>query len=339
MTRGRRGHLFVALFAALVSTARAADPAPLPHVGVNLAGAEFGPCAPGKPGVYGKDYVYPSNENADYFLDAGMTTIRLPFKWERLRPTIDGPFDHAELKRLKAVVTHITRRGGTVILDPHNYARYFGQPIGAAAVPAAAFADLWKTLADTFKADDRVWFGLMNEPHDMPDADWLAAANAAIAAIRKTGAKNFLLVPGNNWTGAHSWTTSGNATRMLEIRDPLDRYAFDVHQYFDGNSSGGDEKIVSQTIGRERLEKFTAWCRTHKKKAFLGEFAAAASDDGKAVVTDTLAFMEANADVWLGWTWWAAGPWWGDYMFTLEPKDKKPAPQSVWLASHLPKKK
>ena len=32
-----------------------------------------------------------------------------------------------------------------------------------------------------------------------------------------------------------------------------------------------------------------------------------------------LNYVEANSDVWLGWTWWAAGPWWGNYMFTLEP--------------------
>jgi hypothetical protein len=32
-----------------------------------------------------------------------------------------------------------------------------------------------------------------------------------------------------------------------------------------------------------------------------------------------MTYMEANSDVWLGWTWWAAGPWWGEYMFTAEP--------------------
>ena len=23
--------------------------------------------------------------------------------------------------------------------------------------------------------------------------------------------------------------------------------------------------------------------------------------------------------MWNGWTWWAAGPWWGNYIFLLEP--------------------
>jgi hypothetical protein len=29
--------------------------------------------------------------------------------------------------------------------------------------------------------------------------------------------------------------------------------------------------------------------------------------------------MEANADVWMGWTWWAAGPKWRNYLFTADP--------------------
>ena len=45
----------------------------------------------------------------------------------------------------------------------------------------------------------------MNEPHDVPATQWLASANAAIAAIRETGATNLVLVPGTIWTGAHSW--------------------------------------------------------------------------------------------------------------------------------------
>jgi endoglucanase len=31
--------------------------------------------------------------------------------------------------------------------------------------------------------------------------------------------------------------------------------------------------------------------------------------------------MQANSDVWVGWTYWAAGPWLSpDYLFNIEPK-------------------
>jgi endoglucanase len=87
-----------------------------------------------------------------------------------------------------------------------------------------------------------VIFGLMNEPHSMATELWLNNANAAIAAIRSTGAENLVLVPGNAWTGAHSWNSNWygtpNSTVMLNITDSLNNYAYEVHQYLDSNSSG-----------------------------------------------------------------------------------------------------
>jgi hypothetical protein len=113
---------------------------------------------------------------------------------------------------------------------------------------------------------------------------------------------------------------------MLSITDPGNNFAFDVHQYLDNDSSGTTSQIVSSTIGRERLVQFTNWLHTHKRRGFLGEFAVANSRIGNGgtqigdeAIHEMLDFIEANGDVWLGWTWWAAGPWWGNYMFSLEP--------------------
>jgi hypothetical protein len=44
--------------------------------------------------------------------------------------------------------------------------------------------------------------------------------------------------------------------------------------------------------------------------------------------------MNDNNDVWLGWTWWAAGPWWGEYMFTVEPKNGQDRPQMAILEKY-----
>ena len=51
----------------------------------------------------------------------------------------------------------------------------------------------------------------------------------------------------------------------------------------------------------------------------LGEFAGANNQVCKDAVADLLEYLEENSDVWLGALWWAAGPWWGDYMFNMEP--------------------
>lgn len=307
------------------------------YKGTNLAVAEFG--ANHLPGIFNKHYTYPSKAEVDYFVSQGMNVFRLPFLWERLQPKAQTELDPAELDRIKAFVTYAASRKASVILDPHNYARYYGNVIGSEKLPISVFEDFWARLAQVFKDNPNVIFGLMNEPHDMETELWLKDANAAIQAIRSTGAKNLILVPGNAYSGAHSWTSdwygSPNGTVMLDIVDPADNYAFEVHQYLDSNSSGTSSMCVSATIGSERLKSFTEWLQAHGKRGFLGEFGAAQSETCLAALDDMLAYMDKHTDVWLGWTYWAAGPWWGEYMFSLEPRDGQDKPQMKILTQHL----
>jgi endoglucanase len=319
------------------------------YVGVNLSGAEFGESQ--LPGSYGGNYTYPTPAEVDYYIEKGMNTFRIPFRWERIQRSLLAPLDATESARLASIVSYATSQGGHVILDPHNYARYYGSLVGSAAVPNAAFADFWSRLAARYKNDPGVIFGLMNEPHDMPTEQWAAAANAAIAAIRAAGAHNLILVPGNAWTGAHSWYDSWygtpNAVVMRNIVDPDDHFAFEAHQYLDADSSGTSSQVAGATIGSQRLAAFTGWLRANGYQGVLGEFAVAGSSIGPGpgqigdeALSDLLAFLDANSDVWLGWTWWAGGPWWGDYMFTLEPQQLGQAnetdrPQLAVMQPHL----
>ena len=123
----------------------------------------------------------------DYFLDKGMNTFRVPFRWERLQTAQNTAFNATELGRLKTFVNYATSQGAHVVLDPHNYARYYGAVVGSAALPNASLADFWTRLSNEFKTNDRVIFGLMNEPNTMPTEQWRDAANAAISAIRDYG--------------------------------------------------------------------------------------------------------------------------------------------------------
>ena len=316
----------------LLAVLAAASPAaaqPLDFTGVNLAGAEFGDDQ--LPGVFGVDYTYPTPDEVDYYVEKGMNIFRLQFRWERIQPNLGTPLDTTELTRLEEIVDYATGAGAYVILDPHNYARYHGDLIGSAQVPHAAFANFWIRLALRFGSNPRVIFGLMTEPHTIPTEQWVQAANEAIAAIRSIGGQNLILVPGNGWSAASRWFSSEygtpNATAMHAIDDPLDNFAFEVHQYLDPDSSGTSPTVVSPTIGSQRLFNFTDWLRDFGYKGFLGEFAVAAQTIGTSsgqigdeAIENMLDFVESNDDVWLGWSWWAGGPWWGTYMFTLEPQ-------------------
>lgn len=177
----------------------------------------------------------------------------------------------------------------------------------------------------------------MNEPHDLPNAQWLSAANAAIASIRKAGATNLILVPGIAWTGAHSWIGSGNGATMLGVIDPQQHFVFEVHHYLDPDSSGLHPEAMSATVGSESLEAFILWCRQHHRRGFPGEFGAADNPTAVLATDGMLKYMEQNPDVWTGFTWWAAGAWWGDYMFTVEPKNGQDRPQMATLEPHFQK--
>lgn len=305
----------------------------LSYRSVNLSGAEFGESV--LPGTYGTNYTYPATTEVDYFVGKDMNVIRLPFRWERLQQTLGGDFDAEELSRLNTFVTYATGKGAYVILDPHNYARYNGNLIGDGTVTQAHFADFWSRLASQYKSNSKVIFGLMNEPYGIAASTWLNAANAAIAAIRTTGATHLVLVPGISWTGAHSWTSSGNATTMLGVADSANNYAYEVHQYLDSDSSGSSATCTSTTIGAERISDFTSWLRTNSRKGFLGEFAGGANTTCQEAVTSMLESMGSNSDVWIGWAWWSAGPWWGSYIFTLEPSGSTDQTQMDWLTPYL----
>ena len=305
--------------------------------GVNIAGAEFA----GRkiPGIPGRDYFYPSKATIDYFAAKGMNAIRLPFLWERIQPQLNAVLDPAETRRLEDVVHYANAKGLYVVLDVHNYANYRQHVIGSPEVPVEALAGLWSRLAPLFNNNAKVGFGLMNEPKGLATETWLAAANAAIAAIRRGGAQNLILVPGNGWTGAHSWFSrnygSPNSDVMLGIVDPADNYVYEVHQYLDSNYSGTHPECRNETVGVTTLKAFTDWLHRHHQRGFLGEFGAGRDQTCLAALDAMLKFIDENRDVWAGWTYWAAGAWPPSYFTSVQPADGADRPQMAVLLNHL----
>ncbi len=286
-------------------------------LGINLAGADFGTGQ--LPGRLGTDYTYPTSQEIDYYAGKGMSVLRLPFIWERAQLSENGPLNASELAQMDAVVGYAASRGMQVILEPHNFGSGFGHLIGSVDTPDSAFADFWGRLASHFAGRGNVIFGLMNEPHAQTAQQWLGSANAAIAAIRSAGARQEILVPGSYWSGAHSWVSSDNDTVIGRgVVDPLNNFAFEVHQYLDSDSSGTHANVVSASIGVERLTAITQWAEATNNRLFLGEFGVAQDATSLAALANMVAYMRAHP-VWEGATYWAAGPWWGDYMFTIEP--------------------
>ncbi len=295
----------------------AADPAPKPFalLGMNLASAEFGIADMGHGhvhiGTYGKDYVYPTHAELDDVAAAGLNVVRVPFSWERMQPHRSGPLDKQQLGLMDDLVDHAAKRGVAVILDPHNYGYGYGHLVGSAATPASAFADFWRRMATHYRDHGNVIFGLMNEPHDQTPQQWVGPANAATAAIRATGARQEILVPGTYHSNGDSWVSQRNAADFAEkIVDPAHNMAFEIHQYNNSDQSGSSTIPVSATIGAERLGAVTAWAEATGNRLFLGEFGAGPDDDSLRAMTNQLRFMQLHGTVWQGGTAWAGGPWW-----------------------------
>jgi endoglucanase len=289
--------------------------------GVSLSGAEDNA---GKKRL-NFDYTYPTTREIDYFVGKGFRTFRIPVLSERLL----GPVAVATTRDwmlLTQFIEYAERRHSRVIIDFHQYGSMPSGLIGRDKQATEDFASAWAEVARRLRDHSNVIFGLMDEPHEQSAAEWLVGANAAIAAIRQAGARQLILVPGTHWTGAHSWTETDNASVMTSVKDPANNFVYEVHQYLDNNSSGTTPDVV-KGAGAGRLVEFTNWARMHHVKGFLGEFGFAATPEALAEGRALLNCVSKNRDVWIGWTYWAAGPWWGNYMFSVEPVNGTDRPQ------------
>lgn len=167
----------------------------------------------------------------------------------------------------------------------------------------------------------------------MPTSLILENDQAMINAIRQAGAQQLILVPGNGFTGAQRWlnvTCSQNCTPnadvLTAIRDPMNNFAFDMHLYFDNDTSGTHEECTN--AAPTNLAPVLGWLQQHNYTAFLSEFGAGSNANCFQTVNNTLDFMERNPQF-IGWTYWAAGPLWGDYFLSVEPGEG-PQANTTW---------
>ena len=223
--------------------------------GVNIAGFDFG-CDTSGHCDPAKIYAAP---NADaqmqhFTKDAHLNTFRLPVGWQYLlNKRLGGKLDEANMAAYDRQLQACLATGATCIIDIHNYARWDGQIVGQGGPSNEQFADVWTQLATKYADQSNVAFGLMNEPHDVPDLKaWAASVQAAVTAIRDAGAKTqLILLPGNNYTSASAFVSNGSLEALRGVTNPdgtTDNLIFDVHQYLDADSSGTNAECVRDNV-------------------------------------------------------------------------------------------
>lgn len=296
------------------ATALSGNPVAVNHprlLGWNNSGFEFDMTLP------------PSDWTFSFARNKGFNCMRIPYKIERVQPTPYGEINGPDAIAYKNKVQLATSLGFYVILDPHNFAAVrvngVSRRIGTPEYPVSAYVDHIVKMNAYMGNDAKFIWCLMNEPVGVNQRMWFLAAQTALDALRVAGFYGDVQVPGTGYTGAHSWISSGNSVYALSIKDALNNYTFDVHQYYDADSSGTNGVCVlnSQT----RLDAVTAWAIANNKKLFLGETASgnpniAANADCATVFPLALSKVAANS-VWNGVAGWGYGDRWPQsYPFT-----------------------
>ncbi len=321
-----------------------ADPSWPFYLGLNASGLETGGVVPGTANV---NYAVPTAANFDYYRLRGFTRIRLPFKWERIQPTLGGALDATYLGYLTTLADYAATQGMRVLLDCHNYGRYAGQALGTSSTPTTALADLWTRLAQVFVGHAGVdGYDLMNEPHDMPTATaWPDAAQAAVAAIRTVDTGTTIYVEGDGWSSAPAWPVK-NAN--LLITDPSDNLVYSAHMYYDRDSSGThqdwDEEVaagdqlqsptapLTVDTGANRIAAFAGWLQAHGVRGHIGETGAPNTHPNWLVALDRTLTYCRDHDIPV--SYWAAGPFFKNYVLGVEPNAGKDTVQMAVLTKY-----
>lgn len=326
----------------------------LHEIGVSLAGGEFGSDRPRfsnkHPGSHGKDYIYCRSATMRYFTHHQVRVFRIPIRWERIQPRLQGELDRAELKRLKQIVEAARAHDASIIFDLHNYGAYHlegrggvvkapvDEPVdGEVLVTGEDLADCWRRLAEVFRDEPAVVaYGLMNEPHSMKGHSWHAVSRQIVEAIREIDSWTWVLVSGEEWANTVTFPEVNGEEAWIDRSIP--NVAYEAHCYFDFDNSGKyvldfemEDRIATDLAERSinRVRPFVEWCQANEVPGYVGEFGVPGND---ARWLDVLRpFLEYLADNGTGGCYWAAGQWWGAYPLSIHPKSptSEPAPQLV----------
>lgn len=137
------------------------------------------------------------------------------------------------------------------------------------------FADVWSQIAASYRGEGRVWFGIMNEPHDLPSlSSWADAVQAAITAIRRAGAAiQYISLPGRGYQSPGYLIAKGDGDVLKEVTNPDGSTAnlvFDVHLYLDAEGPGTSKKCVTSGI-EDHWAPLADWLRENKRQAIVSE--------------------------------------------------------------------
>jgi endoglucanase len=213
--------------------------------------------------------------------DNGLNMFRLPVSWQFLvNNKLGGPLDGNNFAKYDQLMQSCLSTGAHCMIDIHNFARWNGGIIGQGGPTDDEFASLWTQLAEKYAANDKVVFGLMNEPHHLNVDTWAKTCQIVVTAIREAGARSqMVLLPGTNFDSAATLVESGSAAALMDVKNPdgsVDGLLLDVHKYLDVDNSGTHSDCV--TDNRDAFAIVAQFLRDAGRLGLVSETGAASTD-------------------------------------------------------------
>lgn len=300
----------------------------VPFRGNNIAAAEFS-----SPNI---DWIiqdgFPNEEELAYFAEYGMNTYRIPIRWSYAQPALEGPLNQDYVEQLVKSSELYLKHGFNVIIDLHSYMRFQAdstiEPSHAGqVVNAQELTDIWDKLSDALlplakQYPTQLMLDLMNEPmKDLNSIEVLDRYNAVIHMLREKEINNLILLEGAHWSGMHSWLFEkdrkgqSNADVFVphNIKDSANNYAINVHQYFDADNSGTNVQCTN--LPENKIKDFINWAQKHELRFMVTEFGGADAGNCHGMIQEFLTLIHDSEQL-LGWTLWAGGRHWGEYMLS-----------------------
>ncbi|KAG1902489.1 glycoside hydrolase family 5 protein [Suillus fuscotomentosus] len=327
-------HSFVA---AVLSTTtvlvNAQTSAPLQFAGVNIAGFDFGCGTDGTcsasgavPPIFQLSGIDGAGQ-MQHFFDDGYNVFRLPVGWQYLtNDQMTGVLDETQFANYNTLVSDCLSTGAYCLIDIHNYARYNGQVIGQGGPSNEVFAELWSNIASYWKNETKVIFGVMNEPHDIPNISaWAESGMCSLVRLQPFGklapSTQMILLPGTNYASAKTFVSSGSADALDEVKNPDGTFTnliMDVHKYLDYDGSGTNAECVTNGID-DTWTPLATWLRANGRQALNSETGGGNVESCINYLSQAISYQASQSDVILGYIGWAAGSFATNYVLSQVP--------------------
>ncbi|KND92474.1 Endoglucanase EG-II [Tolypocladium ophioglossoides CBS 100239] len=257
--------------------------------------------------------------------DDGMNIFRLRVatSWQfMLNGHLGGKLDATNSDKYDKLVQACLGTGAYCMIDLHNFARWDGDIVGqGGSVKDDDLVDVWQQLAVKYAKNDKIVFGVMNEPHDLDIQLWAQTCQKVVTAIRKAGAKsNIILLPGTNFASAETFVSTGSAVALANVTNPdgtTDNLLLDLHKYLDINNSGMHAECTTDNV--EVFRTIATWLRTNKRAAMISESGASMDPTCMDRFCTQNNFISQNSDVFAGFIGWGAGSFDSSYVMSLTP--------------------